>query len=238
MWSKNVTQVALESRRVAGLDLLVSPGDPGGMHIVLLHGYGASASDLASLSERFELTPRPTFVFPEGPLEIEFAPGFTGRAWFPIDLGAIEEAFRAKRYDLVSKAFPSHIEQVRTQVHHLVQELDIAPGKVVLGGFSQGAILSVECALHAPVSYGALLIFSGSMIHEVSWKRLAPLHLSTHFFQSHGKNDTILPYSLAQSLEKVLVEAGLKGRLHSFEGGHEIPEKILKSAEEFLCRLV
>ncbi|MBL7688273.1 MAG: hypothetical protein JNJ49_09570 [Bdellovibrionaceae bacterium] len=54
------------------------------------------------------------------------------------------------------------------------------------------------------------------------------------FLQSHGTLDFVLPFALAERLERVLVDAGLDGMLLPFRGGHEIPMPVLREWQSWL----
>ena len=54
------------------------------------------------------------------------------------------------------------------------------------------------------------------------------------FFQSHGKNDPILSYQGAKSLFELLKLCGHEGEFVSFDGAHEIPEKVLMKSKDFI----
>lgn len=194
--------------------------------------------DLAGLSEVYQQPPRPTWLFPNGPLEIPIMPGYNGRAWFPIDIEALQTALQKGDFDAVANAFPAELADARQQVERLVGELDIPRSKLILGGFSQGAVLATETALHGMDRVAALLIFSGTLICEPKWRRLSHLHAKTPFFQSHGTNDNLLPMKKAEALEQLLLEGGLQGKLHRFNGGHEIPQTVQRELNAFLVNLL
>jgi len=75
----------VQKREIAGLEVVEIPGAPDGATIILFHGFGAGAMDLVPLSGVYKQRPRPTWLFPNGPLEIPIMPGYNGRAWFPVD---------------------------------------------------------------------------------------------------------------------------------------------------------
>lgn len=218
-------------REVGDLQIVELPGDPNKGTIVLLHGFGADAFDLFPLSGVYK---GPTWIFPQGPLQIQFAPGYTGRAWFPVNIELLTHAIREQRFDEIAQAFPPELNSAQATIENLLNELNIPRSKLILGGFSQGAVLAIETVLKSIERCGGLLIFSGTLINELSWKTLAPLHAKTPFFQSHGSNDPLLPLKKAQDLEKLLIDSGFKGKLHSFNGGHEIPHAILLQLSAFL----
>ena len=55
-------------------------------------------------------------------------------------------------------------------------------------------------------------------------------------FMSHGRTDNVLPFDLAERLHADLVAAGLAVTLIPFNGGHEIPEEVVRALGEFLAR--
>lgn len=191
--------------------------------IVLFHGYGASAFDLVSLSE-IPLSFDSSWIFPNGPFDLYYGPGMKGQAWFPIDREALDEAM-AKR-SAASFSSTEELQAAAAKVHRMLGELGIPLSQVILGGFSQGAMLAVEAALTAPEQIAGLALFSGICVDEERWKKLAHLKAGLHFFQSHGLEDTLLPLWAGQELYDLLTNAGLKGKLHTFHGGHTIPEQI------------
>ena len=225
----------LIQRRVGTLEVLEKAGDPHQGTIILLHGFGADAYDLAPLSQAYE---GPTWLFPQGPLEIPFESGYTGRAWFPVKIELLTRAIEERRFEDVYKAFPSDLNTARDVVDALIADLNIPRSQIVLGGFSQGAVLAVDATLHSPQRCGGLVIFSGTLINEPLWKRLATQHGATPFFQSHGTHDPLLPLPHAQALARLLQESGLRGELHTFTGGHDIPPATIKQFATFLHHLM
>ncbi len=57
-------------------------------------------------------------------------------------------------------------------------------------------------------------------------------------FQSHGMQDEILPYVGAERLRDALSKSGLVVEWHSFRGGHEIPEPVLRRLSTFLTKVL
>lgn len=230
----NVIPPKVIKRVVLGIEVLEVRGDPHGAHIVLFHGFGADANDLLPLSGVFTGHPRPTWHFPQAPLEVPIGRSGQGRAWFPIDFDIIERALHQGEPPEISLAFPPDLPEIRQLGQKLILELNIPHHKLFLGGFSQGAVLATDLLLHSPHKLGGLLIFSGTLFLKEKWQTLAPLHGGTPFFQSHGINDPLLPLKGAEELSSLLQNAGLKGSLLTFPGGHEIPSPILLKLNAFL----
>jgi len=221
---------------IAGLSAcLVGPPDAA-IVAVLLHGFGASGEDLVPLAHEID-APSVRYVVPEAPLEISGVYG-AARAWWLLDLARLEEDLRRgvprDRRDEV----PEGLAAARTQVLRLLDQVEArfaAPGaRLVLGGFSQGAMLALDVALHRERPPAGLILMSGTLINEAEWQpRLSSLR-GVPVLQSHGRADALLPYSAAEALRDRLRAAGAEVEWHPFVGGHEIPRIVIAAAGAFL----
>lgn len=217
--------------RFGNLDAIEIPHpDQEALAVVCLHGYGADMRDLAPLADELR-TKRPiTWFFPDAPEVLDWG----GRAWFPIDVAAFEEAQRTGTPRDLSLREPPGMEWAREELQRFIAELGVSWERIVLMGFSQGAMLAVDLALRAEAAPAGVAILSGTLVDKKTAAGLAPSKKGMPFFQSHGSVDPILGFAQARALEKVLVEAGWKGQLRRFEGGHAIPAEILEGLAGWL----
>lgn len=216
---------------IGGVDCIEVPGDSDLGTIVLLHGYGSTNADLAPLSR---VCAGPRWIFPRGFDKIVFGPDYTGYGWFPVDVMKIREAAQRNQFDEIDKRLAPDLTKASKKLSLFLDELETSHDKLVLGGFSQGAVVAVETALTFSDQIKALVILSGTVVHEAEWKALCSKHQGLRFFMSHGKNDDVLPYPLAEKLEKLLITGGLKGKMITFNGGHEVPFSLLLDLQPFL----
>ncbi len=95
-------------------------------------------------------------------------------------------------------------------------------------------MLALDVALHRDAPAGIVLM-SGTIVAEHVWTpRLAKL-AGVPVFQSHGRTDMLLPFSVAETLRDNLREAGALVEWHPFVGGHEIPSPVLAALGTFLA---
>lgn len=219
------------------LKVLRVEGDPDAPTIVLFHGYGASAFDLYPLHEVLTTELRFNWVFPHGHLSIPLMPGYEGRAWFPIDMAALEEAMRNNDFRNFADRNPEGLDVARQSAHLALEALGVPYDKLILGGFSQGAMLACDLTLRAETSPKGLILLSGTLLNQSLWKELAPKHSHLRFFQSHGERDPILGYANAKKLEKLLRDSGMLGEFIGFPGGHEIPSIVIQGISRYLNSL-
>ncbi|EPJ32124.1 phospholipase/Carboxylesterase family protein, partial [Chlamydia psittaci 06-1683] len=102
---------------------------------------------------------------------------------------------------------------------------------IILGGFSQGAMITTHLILSSKIPYRGALICSGALLLEKGWENNINLCAKVPFIQSHGYQDTILPYYHGERLNQLL-SSRLHGEFISFNGGHEIPAVVLQKMQE------
>ncbi|MCC7070196.1 MAG: dienelactone hydrolase family protein [Deltaproteobacteria bacterium] len=201
----------------------------------LCHGYGAPGSDLCGIAgevvaQRPALASRARFVFPEAPLELELMP-FAGRAWWHIDVGRFERALATgeleRLFDETPEGMPAARKALRAALDAWCTATKTPYGRVLLGGFSQGAMISTDLALRLEEAPAALAIFSGTLLCRPEWTQLAPARRGLRVLQSHGSADPLLPYPAALELRRLLEGAGLDLRFVSFPGGHGIDAEVI-----------
>ena len=174
--------------------------------LVLLHGWGADASDLLPvgkllterLKDHFEIVslsaPQPH-------------PSGSGRQWYPL--------------------YPHEWEQVPKAVLDLEKRLNnlcfkqIPLNKTLLLGFSQGGAMALELATRN--KFGG--VFALSSYPHPDWK---PLKEMPPIFLCHGNIDQVVPKSASQRSFDILLNNGIKSELYFFDGGHEINNDLIE----------
>jgi phospholipase/carboxylesterase len=228
----------LELVELAGLTArVVTPADPK-ITCVLLHGFGAPGDDLVSLAGVYDLPVR--FVFPAAPIDLGGLYG-DSRAWWRLDLAKLEDDMRRGVARDRRSELPVGLVEARAQVTQVLAELErklgVTADRLVLGGFSQGAMLSLDVALHAGAKPAGLILMSGTIIAEPEWMpRMASL-AGTPIVLSHGRQDGLLPFAAAELLRDRLTEAGAVVDWQPFNGGHEIPMPVLAAGGKLLATL-
>lgn len=202
--------------------------------IIFFHGYGADCNDLFQLGEIIPLKHKANWLFPNGHLEVPIGPAWTGRAWWNIDMMEIQRAMeRGETRDFSNEA-PPGMSKARDLAFEMIRQMKVPWNKIILGGFSQGAMLATDLYLRAPETPAGLVIMSGSLVSQDEWKPLVANRQGENFFQDHGQNDQVLGFKQAQKLETLLTQNGMKGSLMGFRGGHEIPQVVLVKISEYL----
>lgn len=184
--------------------------------IVLMHGRGADANDLADLAPLLDVAPGCRFVLPNAPKPWEAAPGMTfGFTWFegwPPDPASVT----ASR-ELLLKFTGEIREQHPTS-------------KLILAGFSQGAMMALDAGLRTDAA--AIVAMSGGLYE------LPPNAAPRPIFIGHGTIDEVVPVSYARRARLQLEQAGFDVTFHEYPMGHQIVMEELEELRRFLSRVV
>lgn len=223
--------------RIADLDVIVKRTGSEGPAVVILHGYGADMNDLAPLSDVLPEPSTGTWYFPNAPLEVPIGPSMMGRAWFPIDMAALEEAMMTGSHRDFSSVIPEGFLKAQEQVCKFLKALDRKPEDIILGGFSQGAMISCDVALHMESNLRGLALLSGNMVAKERWEKIVANRTGLKVFQSHGQQDQVLGFDSADNLSKMLIAAQANVQFVPFQGGHEIPNSVMQELARFLGTL-
>ncbi|MFP2928956.1 alpha/beta hydrolase [Pyxidicoccus sp. 3LG] len=235
--------------RLGELDCQVVDALPEGatpeLAVVLCHGFGAPATDLVSLAPELMsveavLADRVRFVFPGAPLTLAELGMPHGRAWFHLPEAIMRGQLRD--WDLFAREVPPGLPAARRALMSVVDALSASMklpyGRIFLGGFSQGGMVSTDVALRLEEAPAGLGILSGTLTSEPEWRAKAKARKGLPVFQAHGRYDDLLPIATAERLRDVLVESGLEVDFLPFDGPHTIaPEELERLAAFLAARL-
>ena len=211
--------------------------------VVLLHGFGAPGDDLAQLWRVLDVPRQVRFVFPEAPLAPSEFAAFGGRAWWRIDTATLQDATsgvagteRPDRSDEEPEGMAEAHAAVVSLLDAVEQDLGVAPERIVLGGFSQGAMLCCDVTLRQQRPLAGLALLSTTLLARSVWEPLMAARKALPIFQSHGRRDPLLPFDAATRLRDMLGAKGCDVDWVEFGGAHEIPADVLQGLGAFLRR--
>lgn len=229
---------SVRSEAIADLTVHLTGGDDRqgggrGPLVVLLHGFGAPGTDLVPLWRELRAPAGTRFAFPEAPLALD-AYG-DSRAWWMIDLVKLESALVRGALRDLTRDVPEGLSEARSRVCAMLDALVDDGTPLVLGGFSQGAMLALDVALRTERPLAGLVLLSGTLLAEDEWIALMPKRKGLRVLQSHGRVDPLLPFSIAERLRDELTTAGLSVNFVPFNGGHEITGSVIDGIDALLA---
>lgn len=194
--------------------------------VVFLHGYGADGADLLGLADPLgPHLPGTAFVAPDAPEPCRATP--FGRQWFPIPWldGSSEAAADA--------GLAAASDDLNAFLDARLADEGLTPDRMVLVGFSQGAMMAMHVAPRRPVPVAGVVAISGRLLaHE---RLAAEAVAKPPMMLIHGDQDEMVPFANMDFAAEILARAGFDVYGHVMRGtGHGIAPDGLGAALSFL----
>jgi phospholipase/carboxylesterase len=183
--------------------------------LVFMHGLGDSEQGWTFLQQALEL-PWLEVVLVRAP-----EPYFGGYSWYDIN---------------TPERVAPDIAVSRQKLSELLDHLAIPREQLLLGGFSQGAVMAAEMTLRANESWAGSLCISG---YVPLWRDY-PANFGSgwkgqRILATHGPWDTVLPLDMARKQWGHLQEQGVELSFETFDKGHDLNmEEELPRLRQFL----
>lgn len=189
-------------------------GDPEGL-LVLLHGRGADEYDLFRLLDYLDPEQRLLGITPRGPLRLP--PG--GAHWYAVrEIGYPDPATFLDTYARASGWLDG-----------IAEETGIGPERTVLGGFSQGAVMTYALGLGTGRPRPAALVALSGFVPTVPGFELDLAPPLPPTFIGHGDVDPVISVEWGRRGRDLLVAAGAHVAYSESPGmGHSIDPGFLR----------
>lgn len=184
--------------------------------IILLHGFGASMYDLASLSPAIDNTGY-MYACPNAPYPVDLGGGQQGYSW---SLG------RPGMPDLAEQG-PSVEERLEGFLAEVTEMAGTEPGRALLAGFSQGGGLTLRFGLTRPDAFAGLAVLSGAFREPDGFAEQLPAARAMPIFMAHGEADPMVPIQRGLDTKAYLEAHGYAPEYHEYEMAHEISEEVI-----------
>jgi phospholipase/carboxylesterase len=193
-------------------------GEPDGA-LVLLHGRGADEHDLYPLLDALDPERRLLGVTPRGPLSLP--PG--GAHWY--------------RLGGIPTPDPATFHPTYAEAAAFLDGLPVPPERVVLGGFSQGAVMSWALGLGAGRPRPAALVALSGFLPRVEGLALDLEGLEGYpVAVAHGALDPVIPVEFGREAAAVLRDAGADVLWRESPIPHAIDPRFLPELRAFVER--
>ncbi len=211
--------------------IVLTPNLPPIGSVIWLHGLGADGQDFVSMAKELNLPLHLPlrFIFPHAPLQpVTINNGYVMRAWFDIYSMQIDQ-----RIDVTGIA---NSVKLVSQLIENEQNKGISSEKIILGGFSQGAVIALTTGLGHSQKLGGIVALSGFLpnAQEVFSKK----HQSIPVFLAHGTEDAIVPFILGKTTATILEKQGIPISFHSYSMPHSVCVQEINDISQWLIKQI
>lgn len=201
--------------------------------VIWLHGLGADGNDFVPVVKEMKLPPLGIrFVFPHAPLRpVTINGGFVMRAWY--DIAYQELAFKEDERGL--RDSQKLIEDLIAREN----ARGIPSGRIVLAGFSQGGVMTLQVGLRQPKRLAGLMALSAyvPMSRVVEVERNAANN-TLAIFMGHGISDNVVPLALGKMSRDSLIKLGYEVEWHQYTMPHSVCAEELADIGAWLKRVL
>lgn len=133
---------------------------------------------------------------------------------------------RSSTWDVLLGGFGPDVEFLDRALFHTFQRCRVDPGRIALGGFSDGASYALSLGLPNGDLFSHLVAYSPGFYVRPEQSVGNPA-----IFVSHGTDDNVLPVSASRdNIVPTLRDDGYEVNYQEFVGGHEVPAEISEAA--------
>ena len=195
--------------------------------IILLHGYGGDGADISSIAYTWRrFIDNTVFLCPDGPQKCKLNPN--GFQWF--DLSIDDQNYIIEEVKKTEKILLSYIEQIK-------ERYALKNSQIILAGFSQGCMMSINLGLISSQSFKCVIGFSGKIIDRNDLqKRIVS---KTDIMLFHGDADEIVPPSSLLEAKDFLERNKIKVEVNMIKNcSHHIPIEALSLSLKYIKKII
>ena len=151
--------------------------------VILCHGYGGDGKDISLLASYWRTyLPETIFICPDAPEKCEVSP--TGFQWFDL--------MDQTKEQILIKALVAEIK-LNKLIDEVMEKNELQGDQIVIGGFSQGCMISLLTGIKRKVKINSILGYSGKII-DINHLR-DNINSRPNIILMHGDKDEIVPVS-------------------------------------------
>ncbi len=197
--------------------VVINPPLAANASVIWLHGLGADGHDFEPIVPELGLGGAPVrFIFPHAPERpVSINMGHVMRAWYDIrsaELNQEQDEIGTRQSE----------QQLRAWIKHEIAG-GIPPERIILAGFSQGGAIVLHTGLRYPEPLGGLMALSTYLpLADTVADEKHAANADLPIFMAHGKEDPIIPLSLAEQSRETLTTLGHPVEWHQYPMQHSV----------------
>ena len=195
--------------------------------VILFHGYGGDGKDISTLTLNWRRYMSNTiFICPNGHEKCTINP--EGYQWF--DLSKEDHQYTLAESLKAEKIINKFIEEIK-------KKYNLENDKIILSGFSQGSMMSINVGLTSEKSYNCIVGFSGKIINSDDLKNRRKNFTNTLLI--HGDKDDIVSPTYLLEAKDFLLRENVNVETHLIKNcGHHIPIEASSIALNYILKKI
>ena len=195
--------------------------------IILLHGYGGDGADISSIAHTWRrFIDNTIFLCPDGHQTCKLNPN--GFQWF--DLSIDDQNYVVSEAKKAEKILIEYIEQIK-------KKYNLDNSQIILSGFSQGCMMSINLGLVCNESFKSVIGFSGKIIDKDDLKKR--IISKTDMLLFHGDADEVVPPSNLLEVKDFLERNKIKVDVNMIKNcSHHIPVEAMSLALTYIKKII
>ena len=195
--------------------------------VILLHGYGGDGKDISMLSLNWKrYLPNTVFICPNGHEPCAINP--LGFQWFDLTKDdpdyVLEQSIKA---EIILNKFIKEIKD----------EFGLTNNKIILSGFSQGCMMSINLGLVSDQEYNCIIGFSGKIINQENLK--SRTKVTTKTLLIHGDKDQVVQPDFMLEAKDFLIRNNIEVETHLIKNcDHNIPLEASSIALNYILKKI
>lgn len=195
--------------------------------LVLMHGVGSNAEDLFGLADYVPANFHVLSLQAPNPM------GPQAYAWFMFSVNADGSRKIDKEQEAQSRAW------VAQAIEAASMQLDVPAQRIIVGGFSQGGIMSLSMLLTRPELLGGICVWHSRLLPEAVAEQVAAAQMQGRSaWISHGTVDNVIPLSSAHAICQHLQKLPVELRYQEYPCAHSIHPQELQDSMRWLAQQV
>ena len=195
--------------------------------IILLHGYGGDGADISSIAYTWRrFIDNTIFLCPDGHQTCKLNPN--GFQWF--DLSIDDQNYVVSEAKKAEKILIEYIEQIK-------KKYNLDNSQIILSGFSQGCMMSINLGLVCNEKFKSVIGFSGKIIDKDDLKKR--IISKTDILLFHGDADEVVPPSNLLEVKDFLERNKIKVDVNMIKNcSHHIPIEAMSLALKYIKKII
>ncbi len=195
--------------------------------VILLHGYGGDGKDISMLTLNWRKhMPNTMFICPNGHEPCAINP--VGYQWF--DLSNDDPNY------ILNESLKAEIKLFRF-LEEVKKEYNFDNNQIVLSGFSQGCMMSINIGLTSEKPFNCIVGFSGKIINPENLR--VRKKNTTNTLLIHGDMDDIVSPTYLLEAKDFLIRENIIVETHLIKNcGHHIPVEASSIALNYILKKI